>query len=472
MFTFADNLNQNLIDEFNSPGPYYTSYPSLGKWTPTIQEEDYKQALLKFMPDVENEDTGLYIHFPYCPKLCYFCICNVSISKDREKINGFFHYLLREIDMLFKFFEKSGKKLRITDIHLGGGTPSYMTEEELTALVNRLKNWINMDELEEFSMEFDPRSATLSKLKLAKELGINRISMGIQDFKQEIQEAVNRVHSFEFIDSLLTPEVRSLFQGINFDVLYGLPLQTRDSFLETIDLVKKLSPDRVTLLRYAHVPDVNKHMKILDKYDMPDDQENAWFFFDAVDSFKKSGWEHIGIDHFAKSSDKLVSAKNKNALKRTFIGFQSGKLNNLLGIGPSSTLKLNDHYFQNICNLEDYVASISAGKFPIGNGYKMSNDDLIRREVIEKILCESRLNFEEIEKKYEIDFSFYFEEELLALDKYVKMKVATKNKYGLVLTDLGVGFKRQICKIFDKFYKIDQGYKIHGTGNKRTRLTL
>ena len=180
MFTFADNLNQNLIDEFNSPGPYYTSYPSLGKWTSTIKEEDYKQALLKFMPDVENEDTGLYIHFPYCPKQCYFCICNVSISKDRDKINGFFQYLLREIDMLFKFFEKSGKQLRITDIHLGGGTPSYMTEEELTTLVNRLKNWINMEELEEFSMEFDPRSATLSKLKLAKELGINRISMGIQ----------------------------------------------------------------------------------------------------------------------------------------------------------------------------------------------------------------------------------------------------------------------------------------------------
>ena len=149
MFTFADSLNQNLIDEFNSPGPYYTSYPSLGKWTPTIQEEDYKQALLKFMPDVENEDTGLYIHFPYCPKQCYFCICNVSISKDREKINGFFQYLLREIDMLFKFFEKSGKKLRITDIHLGGGTPSYMTEEELTTLVNRLRNWINIDEQEE-----------------------------------------------------------------------------------------------------------------------------------------------------------------------------------------------------------------------------------------------------------------------------------------------------------------------------------
>ena len=472
MFTYTAKLNQNLMDEFNIHSPYYTSYPSLGKWNSGVSETDYISALTNYVSDAEVQDTGLYVHFPFCPRQCYFCICNVSISNDSVRINKFFNSMLKEIDLLFGFFKKHGKKVRITDIHLGGGTPSYMTDEQLTTIVNKLFFWISKSQVEEFSMEFDPRSSTLEKFRLASSLGVNRISFGVQEFKKEIQEAVNRVHTYEYIDNLLTDEVRSMFKGINFDILYGLPMQTRESFRETIKLVKQLAPDRVTLLRYAHVPEIIKHMKILDKYAMPDDQEKALFFFDAIDSFRESGWEHIGIDHFAKKDDKLVKSRNEKDLKRTFIGFQSGKLTNLLGIGPSSTLKLENYYFQNTCNLEDYVTAVEMNKFPINVGYRLSDEDMLRRFVIERILCDGELVFADVESRYSINFRQIFGVELLELKKFEDLEIAKIDNNGIFLTDLGMAFKRQICKTFDKFLRIDQEYKIYGTGNKLSRLTL
>ena len=437
-----------------------------------MSDKDYEKALAEFLPNAEVEDTGLYIHFPFCPEQCYFCICNVNISKDREKINSFVQYILHEIDLLFDFFNKHKQRLRITDIHVGGGTPSYMTSEELSLLTDKLKQWIDWKEVEELSIEFDPRSASYEKFKLCRDLGFNRVSMGVQDFENKIQEAVNRVHSFEMIQSLLTTEVRSFFKGINFDVLYGLPMQTRESFKKTLELVQKLSPDRVTLLKYAHVPDVNKHMKVLNKYEMPEESEKARLFFDAIDSFRENGWEHIGIDHFAKKTDSLTVAQHSDSLKRTFIGFQSGKLNNLLGIGPSSTIKLNNYYFQNTCNLEDYVERVNSDRFPIGNGYKLTEDDMLRREIIEKILCESCVRFEEIGNKHKIDFCAYFGKELEEIKEFIENGIVERTDFGVELTDLGKGFKRQVCRVFDKFFQVEQDYKIHGTGNKKTRLTL
>ena len=465
MIKFSEIADDNMVRKFNASGPYYTSYPTLGEWSDTMQETDYLNALNGFGSNSKKPKTGLYIHFPYCPKQCYFCLCNVTITQDRKKINGFLQNILTEIDMLFNYLEKHGIKPIFQNIHLGGGTPSYLTEYELTLLVNKLKSWMDINSLKEFSIEFDPRSATFEKFKLCHELGFDRMSMGIQDFNEDIQSAINREHTFEMVEGLLTPEVRELFESINFDILYGLPMQTRESFHETIELIKKLSPDRITMLKYCHAPELKKHMKILDNYRMADEEEKALMFFDALDNFKTNGWEHISIDHFAKPSDSLVHAKKDKTMTRSFIGFSSGSCDNMLGIGPSSTIRVDDYYFQNTCNLNAYSEKVMNGIFPITSGYKMTDDDLIRREVIENFLCQDGINVVEIENRYHINFKSYFEEELLDLERFIKDDMLESNEHELKITELGKVFNRHICRVFDKFLK-NKEYKIHGTGNK------
>ena len=207
-------------------------------------------------------------------------------------------------------------------------------------------------------------------------------------------------------------------------------------------------------------------MKILDNFPMADEEEKAWMFFDALDNFKTSGWEHIGIDHFAKPSDSLVQAQNDKTMSRSFVGFSSGGCNTMLGIGPSSTLRFNDYYFQNTCNLDAYSEKVSQGIFPITSGYKMTNDDLIRRDVIECLLCQDRVNLEEIENRYAISFQSYFQDELIDLERFVEDQMLEQTEHELTITDLGKIFNRHICRVFDNFLK-DKEYKVHGTGNKQ-----
>lgn len=462
MFKITNVLNEYLINKFNRPGPYYTSYPVLSEWSRNIMEKDYLVALSEFTPDAERGTTGLYIHFPFCPKRCYYCMCNSIITHDRKKIDEFLQYLLRELDMLFEFFVKWNARLCITDIHLGGGSPSFMNEKEFSILIGKIKSLVDEKDLQEFSIEVDPRTATLDKLSLYHDAGINRVSFGIQDLNPQVQKAVNREHSFELVQSLLTPKIRGYFGSINFDIIYGLPLQTRESFRETIEAVKELSPDRITFLRYAHIPEIRKHQKLLEKYEVPDNTEKAWMFFDTLENLKESGWEHIGIDHFAKPSNTLARAQRNKTMKRTFIGYQSGKIDNILGLGPSSTSKLNNYYFQNVCSLNGYYEGVSSGNFPICQGYKLTSDDLIRRDVINTILCSYGLDFDEIERRHKINFNVYFERELLSLNEFVDDGMVERTPDGVRVTDLGRGFIRHVCKVFDSFLKNGKIYKISG----------
>ena len=462
-----EKINDAVINRFISPGPYYTSYPTLGEWSYNIREKEYVRSLDNMVSVAGETNNALYIHFPYCPKLCYFCICNVTITHDRSTINKFLHVLIQEIDLLFSHFEAKGTPLKISDIHLGGGTPSYLTEDEIVSLVKALSKWINIRELREFAIEFDPRSATREKFDLCHELGFNRLSMGIQDFRPEVQKAVNRIHSYEMVDGILSDRVRSQFDGINFDLLYGMPLQTRESFQETLKQVAALSPDRITLLKYAHVPDVNKHMKVLDQYPMADDREKAWMFIDAVRYLTEQGWEQIGIDHFARTTDSLVAAKNSGDLKRGFIGFSSGGYERLFGVGPSSTMKLDGAYYQNLCNLSAYVERVQDGRFPILSGYIMHEDDLIRRSVIESILCNGLVDKGDFYHQYNMHFDEYFYRESGQLSELASEAILHNDSKALRLTELGnMLFKRHTAKVFDQFL-VAKEYKIHGTGNKK-----
>ncbi|MEN6576886.1 MAG: oxygen-independent coproporphyrinogen III oxidase [Phycisphaerales bacterium] len=459
-FRFAEVLDQDLIGLFSEPGPYYTSYPTLSQWTQACGREEFARAIAA--PGGVRASTTLYVHFPFCPRLCYYCICNATISTDRERIRGYLQLLLRNLDLLFAGLDRSGLIETIQSVHIGGGSPSFMEPQEFLALANKIKSVVGRDRIEEFAVEVDPRTADEEKFDAYHEAGVNRLSFGIQDFDPAVQEAINRVHSFEDVQALLTPDLRHRFPSINFDILYGLPLQTRESFRRTIEQVIQLAPERVALLKYAHVPEQRKHQRILDAYARPLGDELAWLFFEALDALVEAGWEHIGIDNFAKHGDKLAIAKRRGTLGRTFNGFAPDRKNNIIGVGPTSTFQLDGHYFQNVYGLDEYMQDIASGQFPVLRGYRLSPEDRLRRHVIESLMCSGVVCYEETRDAYGIDFCTHFRRELEAMDTLVRKGVVEMRTEGLYVTQVGKGFLRNLCKVFDLYLPDNRAYKISG----------
>lgn len=462
--TVLDTMGQrNFLDKFNENGPYYTSYPTLGFWSNDFGHDHYVKALESFFSK-EGEDAplALYIHIPFCARLCWYCLCNIIISNNRERIQGFLNYLLREIDMLHDFLKERGITPNIREVHLGGGTPSHLDNGQFAQLIDKLESLVNIKDSDELAMEIDPRTTNHENLKFFSEKGVSRISFGVQDFDPDVQKVINRVQPPEMVQALLSPEIRKCFTSVNFDLLYGLPLQTRDTFRKTVEIVKGLSPERITLLKYAHVPDIRKHMKLIKESDLPDADELPMMFTESVEAFLDCGYEWVGIDNFAKKSDKLATAVRNKTLGRDFNGWTTGKAKHLIGLGPTTTCAFGDYYCQSVYSTEDYYRSIEAGKFPILRGYRINRDDLIRRDVIFKLLCAQGLRMEETERKYDIEFWEYFGDEISTLnDGFVRDGMVELEEDAITITHLGRFFVRNMCKVFDNFVK-DRPYKITG----------
>lgn len=460
MFRFAEALDNDLIELFNEPGPYYTSYPTLSEWTSTCGREAFARAIAA--PDGPPAPTTLYVHFPFCPKLCQYCICNATISTDRQRIRDYLQCLHRNLDLLFGRLDRSRLIETITSVHVGGGSPSFMEPQEFAKLAAKIHSLVSRDRIEEFTVEVDPRTAGAEKFDAYHEAGVNRLSFGLQDLDEAVQRAINRVHSFDEIQNLLTPDLRRRFPSINFDLLFGLPLQTRASFRQTVQQVIRLSPDRVTLLKYAHVPERRKHQRLLERYDRPDGADLARLFFETLDAFTEAGWEHVGIDHLAKPADELAQAKRRNTLGRTFNGFAPNRKNNILGAGPTCTFQLESHCFQNVYSLDEYVRDIKEDRFPVLRGYRLTREDRLRRDVIGAILCSGAVRYEDVAAAYDVDFAEHFARELEALERFVDKGMLEKRHDGLFVTELGRGFLRNVCREFDAFLAGDKAYRISG----------
>lgn len=471
----VDDIKQTvLLSRINEAGHYYTSHPSLGQWSKDFTHDDYEDALKDFFTG-KGKDSPLhiYLHVPFCAKLCWYCICNIVITNDREKIQFFLDYMLREIDLLRNFFERNGLKPNIKEIQFGGGTPSHLDNDQFTQLVDRLNTLVDFKTLDEVTMEIDPRTTTQENLRHFASKGVSRISFGIQDFDPEVQKAINRIQPPEMIDALLTPEIRALFSGVNFDLLYGLPLQTHESIRNTIELVKKFHPDRITLLKYAHVPELRKHMKLIKDVELPSTDELPVMFVDIVQALIGHGYKWIGLDHFAKSTDDLAKAAEKGTVWRTFNGFTPGRVHNIVGLGPTTTGAFGRYYSQNVYDFGEYYKAIDAGRFPVFRGYKMSDDDVIRRDVIFRLLCDQKVDFVQVGENHGVNGPEYFRKELERLS-------ADFSKDGLVrvvndvveVTTHGRFLIRSLCKVFDNFVGKDpRQYKIsqYNISNTRSR---
>jgi len=456
------DINRNLIEKYNQSCPYYTSYPTLSEWSSDFTSRDYIAGLTDLCTKGAEVPLYLYIHFPFCVKQCFYCICNSIVTHDRIKIKNFLDYLFYEIDLLRAFFEKNLYIPNIKKIHLGGGSPTFMEVEEFDRLIEGLKTIVDFKNLDEFNIEVDTNTTSQEKLKYYHEKGVNRISLGIQDFEPKVQKAVNRIQSPELVEKLLSPGIRRNFESVNFDLLYGLPFQNTESFKRTIEIVKRLSPDRITLLKYAHVPERRRHQRLIKETDLPEDYEKNMIFIETVCSLTDNGYEFIGIDHFTKSTDSLTKAVKNKTIWRNFNGFTPGEFHYIIGIGPTSTHSVTNYYAQSLYSLKEYYKSIDNQEFPILRGYRLSNDDMIRRDVINEILCYQSLDFSTIEDKHNIDFSKYFKQEIEALDDLAKDEMLNLSGNRLAVTLKGRIFIRHICKVFDHYLQSGKAYKITG----------
>ena len=408
---------------------YYTSYPSLNHWHRGVTHNTYAEHLSAFTGPLH-----LYLHIPFCKKLCTYCLCNIIVSNDRQKIQHFLDHMLKEIDFL-KPFDPD-----IRDVHFGGGTPSHLDRRQFSQLCDKINTLTDLRSLEEVAMEIDPRTVTIDDLSHYASHGINRISFGVQDYDPAVQKAINREQPPEMIDNLL--EARHLFHGVNFDLLYGLPLQTMATVERTVAQVLKQRPERVTLLKYCHAPEVRRHMKLINITDLPPDDVGAAMFDFIRDALIIDGYRWIGLDHFALATDSLANRK----VGRTFNGFTSGT-DEMIGVGPTTTSVFGRLYAQAHYDLREYYYCVNAGEFPILRGYEMTDDDMIRRKTIFRILCLQQIDFGKTH--------LYFHEELKRLRSMPDL--VRFDDWNMTVTDKGRSRLREICRVFDvKGHKIAQ----------------
>ena len=412
--------------EFHTEGHWFTCYPALNYWGP-VSSEEYERRLGSFLK--EDKPTELYVHIPFCKKLCYYCLCNLIITSDREKIKFFLKHLFKEIDNLKSFHENPN----ITEIHLGGGTPSYLDRDEFADLCRQLWGLVEYSRLREVAMEIDPRTVEAEDVDFYASEGVTRVSFGIQDFDPGVQKAINREQPPEMVEKLMGSDKLTY----NFDLLYGLPLQTHKTVEETLQKVRQLDPDRITLLKYCHVPDVRKHMKLIEEKDLPNDEDIAQMFVNIVNTLVGWGYKWIGLDHFAKPTDDLALATN---LHRTFNGFTPGRAKDLVCLGPTGTGAFGQTYVQAPYDLNDYYNSVNQKKLPVFRGYQLSYDDCLRRDVIFDILCKQNVDFNH--------YGNYFNKELTVLADSDLCDI--KNGV-LTATPKGRYLLRSICKIFDSY---------------------
>lgn len=444
----TQGMSEELIKKYDVGGAYYTSYPALTQWTERFTSNEYNLAL-KVLCQPEQNPLLLYVHFPFCARQCYYCICNSVISTRHEDYQELLKHIAEEIDLISHVFSDQAAVPKIDMIHLGGGTPNMMDEEELVFLISTLKKIVLFNGLKEFALEVDVRTVNKNKILSYARHGITRLSFGIQDFDPDVQKAINRWQPLELVKEMFSDDVRKLYKGSNFDVIYGLPLQSRESFKKTIKEVIQFSPDRITLLRYGHVPGKKLHQKAINEKNLPSAIEAEIFYKEAIEELLSHGYEYIGLNHFAKPDDELSVAKKNKSLWRNFIGFTWGGPHDLLGIGPTSTSGVNTCYAQNNYGISEYYDFLDKGQLPILRGYKLTQDDLVRRDIINSLLCNASLEFSRIEKKYKVNFKQYFDKELKCLKLFIEDGFINIRDQAIVITPKGELFVRHICKVFD-----------------------
>ena len=437
--------DEALIQKYNYSGPRYTSYPTALEFSETFGADDFMAAVAQY----PERPLSLYVHIPFCHMLCYYCACNKIVTRQQRKAAEYLGYLEREMAHLAPKF--AGRT--VTQLHWGGGTPTYLSGDEIRQLMAMLRRHFNLASQGEFSIEVDPREIELSLLDVLKEVGFNRLSFGVQDFNKEVQQAVNRVQDNDFIRALLVRARELGFRSTNLDLIYGLPLQTRESFRHTLEEVVKCLPARLSIFNYAHLPSRFAGQHKIKEELLPAPAEKLAMLQETITYLTAQGYQYIGMDHFALPDDELAVAQREGKLHRNFQGYTTQGECDLLGLGVSSISMLGDAYSQNQKDLKLYYAAIEAQGLAQWKGCALNQDDLIRRDVIKQLICNFQLNFASIEQAYGVDFATYFAQDLQLLRPFIEDGLVRVDEQGIRVSTTGRLLIRNICMCFDCYLR-------------------
>jgi len=434
------------LQKYNVPGPRYTSYPPANHFTTPFTGDFVAERI-----DAEGEqerDLSLYLHLPFCKTLCWYCGCNTVITKDQRQSATYLKYLSKEMALVASLLRKSRK---VTQVHFGGGTPTFLLPSEIRELGELVRSHFDLAPYAEASVELDPRRMTPDHVMALRDAGLNRVSLGIQDFDPQVQAAVNRIQPFEQTDEVVRWIRDAGFQSLSIDLIYGLPFQTVKSFQRTLDLVLKLNPDRLAVFSYAHVPWLKPAQRLLKDENMPSAETKFAILKLSVETLTREGFSYIGMDHFARHHNELNVAQQEGKLQRNFQGYSTRAGVDIYGFGNSSISQTRNMYWQNEKDLATYYSRLDEGKLPVSNGYVLNEDDQFRRETIMRIMCDCKLNFVAMSAKLGVRFQTYFARELVALQTLEADGLVRCHDTGFEVTDPGRLLIRNIAMCFDRY---------------------
>lgn len=443
-------VTPELIRQFDVSGPRYTSYPTADRFVEAFGEDDYVLALQqrRIGSNAKAMPLSLYVHVPFCESLCYYCACNKIITKHPERAEAYLSYLNREIDL---HTEHCGVHQHVSQLHIGGGTPTFLSDDGLTELMDMIRRSFVLVPGGEYSIEVDPRTVNNDRLTFLYQLGFNRLSFGVQDFDPQVQEAVHRVQPAEQVFDLVREARRIGFQSVNVDLIYGLPRQTPESFERTLAQISELRPDRIALYAYAHLPERFKPQRRIIAAELPTASAKVSMLARSLQVFEDVGYVYVGMDHFALPDDSLAVAKRQGRLHRNFQGYSTQPDCDLIGLGVSSIGKVGATYSQNAKTLDEYYDSINRGRLPIVRGLALSRDDLLRRAVITALMCQGEVLYESVEQAWLIDFHRYFAPEMNQLRPMAEQGLIKLRDDGIEVTAMGWHFVRGVAMVFDRY---------------------
>ncbi len=447
-------VSEDLLRKFDVPGPRYTSFPPADRFVEAFTSQDYAQTLTQRRSGFAAKvlPLSLYVHIPFCESLCYYCACNKIITKHHDRGVPYLRYLSREIDL---HTERIGTGQVVGQLHLGGGSPTFLNDSELRELMAMLRRSFTLSPGGEYSIEVDPRTVDAARLDALADMGFNRLSFGVQDFDPAVQKAVHRVQPTDQVFALVAAARARGFAWINVDLIYGLPLQSPESFDRTLEQVNALRPDRIALYAYAHLPERFKPQRRIATVELPSSSAKLSMLSRSLTALRAAGYVYVGMDHFALPDDALAIAKRLGLLHRNFQGYSTKPDCDLIGLGVSSMGRIGATYSQNAKSMAEYCDLLDQGRFPVVRGLALTRDDLVRRAAIMALMCQGELDFESVEEGHLLDFRSYFSKELEDLQPLVAQGLVDITPSGISVTPQGCFFVRAVAMVFDRYLQLD-----------------
>lgn len=443
-----------LIRKFDITGPRYTSYPTADRFVEAFGEQDLASALAKRNVGGASQPLSVYVHLPFCSSLCWYCGCNKVVTKDHGRSAKYIKYLGKELALVGRLMAAQPELGReICQLHWGGGTPTFLSREEMAELMRMLRERFDLAPDAEVSIEVDPRSTEPGRMAFLAGLGFNRVSIGVQDFDPGVQAAVHRIQGEDLTRRVVRESRDAGFRSVNLDLIYGLPKQTLDSFSATLDRVLDIAPDRIALYSYAHLPALFKPQRRIHEADLPPAESKLEIMSLAIGRLTRAGYTYIGMDHFARPDDELAVAQRQGRLQRNFMGYSTHAGVDMLGFGVSAIGSVGSAYYQNEKTVDAYYEALDAGRLPVMRGLDLTADDLVRRAVIQSLICNFRVSIEAIELAWLVDFRRYFAAEMQELERLESDGLVDLQPEWIVVTPRGRLLVRAVCAAFDKFLR-------------------